>query len=245
MVHGGQLIKTALIGYGNWGRIIKPKLEKVSNLLAIYRSEDEYVDKINNFDWVIIATPDCTHYNLVKMCLSKKINVFCEKPLTLNHKDALELFEIAKHNQVKLFIDEIEIFKNLKINFKKKNIICRKKFGGGKVKDILYRLTYHDLYLIHDFVFDKKIKKLHLIDNIETLNFKLFFDECEFHFQYDLNFPNKIHFINDTDFNIKKDTIEVMFNNLFNNKVSFKLNQSRSLFCLKVIDYLNNNISFN
>ncbi len=245
MVCGGQLIKTALIGYGNWGQIIKPKLEKLSKLTGVYRSRDNYFSEINNLDWIIIATPNHTHYELVKKCLKKKVNVFCEKPLSLNYKDGLELFKIAKQNQVSLFVDEIEIFKNLKINFKKKNLISRRKSGGGKISEIFYRLTYHDLYLIYSFVHNKKITDFLLIDKKNCLNFKLFFDEFEFHFQYDLNFNKKIHFINETDFNIKTDVIEDMFFNLFNNKVSFELNRSRSLFCLKTIDFLNENCSFN
>ena len=99
--------------------------------------------------------------------------------------------------------------------------------------------------MIYSFVHNKKITDFLLIDKKNCLNFKLFFDEFEFHFQYDLNFNKKIHFINETDFNIKTDVIEDMFFNLFNNKVSFELNRSRSLFCLKTIDFLNENCSFN
>ena len=39
-----------------------------------------------------VATPNITHFKIVKKCLKLKTNVFCEKPLTTTHKSSKELF---------------------------------------------------------------------------------------------------------------------------------------------------------
>ena len=109
---------------------------------------------------MIVATPNHTHYEIVKKCLEKKINVFCEKPLATDYNKCLELFNLAKKNNKKLYVDDIENFKNLKIKFSKNNTIVRKKDGGGRVEELLFRLAYHDFYLIYDYVFKKKNNKL-------------------------------------------------------------------------------------
>jgi len=85
--------------------------------------EHKYEKKLKNIDWIFIATPDKTHFKLVKKFLLKKINVFCEKPLTLKFKQSIELFKIAKKNKVKLYVDDIQIFLKKKIILKKKNYI--------------------------------------------------------------------------------------------------------------------------
>jgi len=128
-----------LIGIGNWGKILKDKLSANSNLIFFANSKTKYEKKLKNIDWIFVATPDRTHFKLVKKFLLKKINVFCEKPLTLKSKQSIELFKIAKKNKVKLYVDDIQIFLKKKIILKKKNYILRKKKGLGKVEYFLNR----------------------------------------------------------------------------------------------------------
>ncbi len=45
---------------------------------------------------VYIAVPHSLHYPLSKMCLEAGKNVLCEKPVSVNKKQAAELFDIAK-----------------------------------------------------------------------------------------------------------------------------------------------------
>ena len=238
------MINTALIGFGKWGKIIKKKIEKVSNLRAIYRSKDNFSDKLSDIDWVIVATPNHTHYEIVKKCLEKKINVFCEKPLATDYNKCLELFNLAKKNNKKLYVDDIENFKNLKIKFSKNNTIVRKKDGGGRVEELLFRLAYHDFYLIYDYVFKKKITNFKILDNKKNLNFVIYFDNEEFNFLYDVNSPEKCHYINQTNFLLDNDVIETMFKKVFKKEISFERNKNASLFAIYIIDFLKKNISF-
>ena len=79
-------MNTGLIGTGYWGKILKSKLERISTLHFSYNSKEDYKSMLHLVDWVFIATPDKTHFQIVKKIIKKKINIFCEKPLTLNHK---------------------------------------------------------------------------------------------------------------------------------------------------------------
>lgn len=45
----------------------------------------------NEVDAILIASPDITHYELLKYCLINKKQVFCEKPIALNSKNSLDI----------------------------------------------------------------------------------------------------------------------------------------------------------
>lgn len=53
-------------------------------------------------DAVYIATPHLTHYNLIKLALSRGKHVLCETPLVLNGQEAKDLFALAQENQLVL-----------------------------------------------------------------------------------------------------------------------------------------------
>jgi len=59
------------------------------------REEGEKTDKI---DFVVIVTPNFTHYPIAKVFLENKINVVCDKPLTVTSQQAKELDELAEKN---------------------------------------------------------------------------------------------------------------------------------------------------
>ena len=46
-------------------------------------------------DYVLIVTPNCSHFEIAKMCLENGFPVFCEKPLTMTVDEALTLERIA------------------------------------------------------------------------------------------------------------------------------------------------------
>lgn len=53
-----------------------------------------------NLDAVYIASPHSGHFEFAAMCLEHGIPVLCEKPITATYKEALELVEIARKNEV-------------------------------------------------------------------------------------------------------------------------------------------------
>ena len=99
------MVKVSIIGKGNFG-------SKIENCIK------EFVQFVepDDADWIIIATPNDLHYEQVEKWLSKRKNVFCEKPLTESFLSSKNLFKIANKNKVKLFVSDVYSFHNKKIN---------------------------------------------------------------------------------------------------------------------------------
>jgi predicted dehydrogenase len=61
------------------------------------REEGEKASKI---DFVVIVTPNFTHYAIAKTFLENHINVVCDKPLTVTSAQAIELEALAEKNKL-------------------------------------------------------------------------------------------------------------------------------------------------
>ena len=140
------MVNVGLIGYGKWGKILYDKLSQISDVKFICRSKDTYLEKLNDVDWIVVSTPNDTHYEIVKNCLRRGKNVFCEKPLTLTYKQSEKLYEFARTGNAKLYVDDIQNWRNYDFEMMEYNLLERRKSGGGDIKNILYRLAYHDIY---------------------------------------------------------------------------------------------------
>ena len=225
-----------LVGKGSWGSKLYLNLKKIGNVIKIIRSKNNYRDiDLKNIDWIIIASPNNLHYQHVKFFLEKKINVFCEKPLTTNYDLTKKLIKVSKKNKTKLYIDDIEIFKTKKIVPKKKNYIVRNKFSNYDFKQTLFALAYHDFYLLNKFIFKSKIK----IEIINTKNklyhFKITNKKLAFDFKYNLN-KKPQHKINNINFASKRNFILKMFKYVFSFNKNFKDNHDRALKASYLID---------
>ena len=227
---------TGLVGNGKWGKILKEKIKTNSNLIFTANSKSKYFKKITQLDWIFIATPDSTHYKIVNKCLDKKINIFCEKPLTKTYSQSLKLFEKAKKNKVNLYVDQIQCFVNKKVKINKNNYITRQKKGYGNIKNLLFRFAYHDFYFLYDNLKNKKIKNIKIINIRDNLKFKINFEKVSILFHYNLNSEKRIHKINSTNFITKKDILSKMIKDVLNEKVDFEDNKNKSLFANKLID---------
>lgn len=118
-------VKIAILGTGNIADIYASTMQKVSGAKVyavasrsiekakefakkhnIPKAYGSYLDVLEdkNVSLVYIATPHMLHYEMSKMCLSAGKNVLCEKPVTINSKEAEELFSLAKENN--LFFSE-------------------------------------------------------------------------------------------------------------------------------------------
>ena len=154
------MVNVGLIGYGYWGKIIHSKLEQVSNVKFICRSKDNYVNKLDSVDWVFVATPDNTHYEITKTCLGHSKNVFCEKPFTDNLEQAIYLNTLSLIKGVKLYVDDVF---NYRTEIKElHSIIDREKeikvvWNTLKSENYLNRLTWHDLYMLYPILDDLTI----------------------------------------------------------------------------------------
>ena len=123
----------AIVGMGNWGKNLIYEFNKISNImfctstgnsknilwLKKYYPNIKYVQEFSNIvnnpliDAIVIATPINSHYKLVKKSLECGKNVFVEKPLATNYKNAKNLYDLAKNNDVSLFIGHIFLYNQI------------------------------------------------------------------------------------------------------------------------------------
>ena len=235
-------MNVCLIGLGNWGKRLLSSLKglkKIKNITVIKNRKDRTKINYKTIEWAFISVNTTKHYNVVKKLLNNKVNVFCEKPLTNNLKQDIELFKIAKINRCKLYVSDIENFKNKKLTIKKENFIIRQKFSKDK-SDIANRLAYHDFTYLFKYLRNKKEKKFKIIKKkIGEIKFSIEFDDKKFLFDYSLNSQIKKHKFNNTNLTTKTDVIKKMIIKIIDNKINFTKNLNISIFSNKLTKKIN------
>ena len=106
-----------LVGLGEWGKVINRSLKQIKSIkkiLIIKSRKSKKNANLDDIEWVIIAANNQNHFKLVKKYLNLKINVFCEKPLTLKIKDSLKLYKIARRNHCKVYVSDVENYKKIR-----------------------------------------------------------------------------------------------------------------------------------
>ena len=237
-----KMIRTGLIGYGRWGTKLHASLSKITDIQFVCSSDDDYRNYLNEADWIVVATPNKTHYSIVKECLLAGKNVFCEKPLTFSVKEAVELYSLADKHHVKLYVSDIQNFRISKFPVKKINFVKRTKMSSASIRDILFNLTYHDIYTLYNHIFDSSIKSVKVLDKKETLNFILEFSDNSYEFLYDLRYNARVHEINGVNQSGQDDIITKMFNFVFDRDSDFEYNRKISLFSIEIIGKLHREI---
>lgn len=242
-------LNVGLIGKGKWGKIVKKKLNVLSNLKFTCGKKKNYLKliKSSNIKWVFIITPNKTHYKLVKMCLDNKVNVFCEKPLCLTIFQAKKLIMIAKKNKVKLFVSDLYNFYTNKFK-KNKSIteVYRSKFIHGPDNEFFFRFMYHDISILY-----KHLKKLVSFDcKIYQNNFEKKFKlvihspKKNFTFYYDLKSKKKRHLINNLHIRSKKDILKEMINNVLKKRSNYYQNNLKAVFIIKFINKIKKRVRY-
>ena len=235
-------LNVGLIGKGKWGTILKSKLTEIANLKFVLGKNKNYLDFIraNKLSWVFIASPNNTHFELVKNCLNLRVNVFCEKPLTINYLKAKKLIKIAKQNKVKLYVSDVYSFHNKKPKkILLKNRIIRSKKSNMNDNEFFYRFMYHDISILFNFLKKYNMKSVKISRFIKKKIYKIniqFKNNKFFLFEYCLNKNIKEHYINDIDFITKNDILKKMLRTVIYGKVNIKVNNQKALFILKFID---------
>ena len=122
--------KVALIGLGNWGKILlnefskkayvsncitKGNLKNISWLRKNYpkiKYSKNYLEILNDksIDIIVIATPISTHYQLILKALNSGKHVFVEKPLSNQYDQANYLKSIALKHNLCLFVGHTFIY---------------------------------------------------------------------------------------------------------------------------------------
>ena len=235
-------MNVCFIGLGSWGKKLLNSLRnirKIKTITVVKSRKDQTKIDYKSIKWAFISVNTANHYSVVKKILKNKVNVFCEKPLTNNLKQDIELFKIAKKNKCKLYVSDIENFKNKKLTIKKENFIVRQKFSKDK-SDIANRLAYHDFTYLFKYLKNKKEKKFKIIKKkIGEIKFSIEFDDKKFLFDYSLNYQTKKHKFNNTNLTSKRDVIKKMITKIINNKINFTKNLNISIFSNKLTKKIN------
>ena len=89
--------------------IKKTKLKQIKDPNLIKSENYKDLLKIKEINTIIILTESGNHYKIAKNALLSDKNIIVEKPLCLKIKEALELVQISKKQQKKIF--NVDIFK--------------------------------------------------------------------------------------------------------------------------------------
>ena len=124
-------LKIGIIGCGYWGpnlvrafvEIPEASVRAVSDLntarlehIAVRHPQIEHlvVDHRQLFDLgldaVVVSTPPDTHYEIVRSCLERGLDVFVEKPLATGSRHALQLVELAERHDRILMVGHIGVY---------------------------------------------------------------------------------------------------------------------------------------
>ncbi len=180
-----SMLNIVLIGYGYWGPNIANNIfdSKLTNLVSICDIKPErldlaksrylnqtqytkdYTEYLNNPDVqaVAIAVETELHFKIAKKFILAGKHIFLEKPITSSVKEAIELTELARKNNITIHVDHIMIYHpaikkimNLIENSELGDLIyidCA-RLNLGKIKNdvsAMWDLAVHDLAII-DFL---------------------------------------------------------------------------------------------
>ena len=244
-------MKIGIVGKGKFGKKLYSKFKKFGNI-QFFTGKDLNINF--EIDWVVIASSNNSHFNLVKLFLNKKINVFCEKPLTLSYKDSKLLFELAEKNKVKLYIDNVFLYRkeyiDLKNNLKFINSLKFTWEKHGSFNDNIYNnLMYHDIYMILDLIRDFDIDDNFysfdfIINKVNYKKFKSKIKNVNLEFEYNRlsSKKEKIIYLNQSifDFSLSKnDALEEMISDVLEGNVNFEYNKKLHLSTQKILDNIN------
>lgn len=68
------------------------------NVSNTFENVNEFLKSSLKVDIALVLTPHHSHYQIIKLLLTNKINVYSEKPFAENAKEAKELIDLAKSN---------------------------------------------------------------------------------------------------------------------------------------------------
>jgi len=172
-----------IIGCGYWGKnlvrvfnelgVLKSICDNNKDVLEDKKSQypslsvtDNFSDILNDNEItaVVISSPASTHYNLAKMAILAKKDVFIEKPLALSVEDGEDLVNLADKNSCILMVGHILLYHSavLKIEeiLQKGQLgeiryISSHRLNFGKLRkeeNVLWSFAPHDLSAIRNFL---------------------------------------------------------------------------------------------
>lgn len=172
-------MKIAVVGAGNWGKNLVKNFAKLGVLAAVadavdanrnwvakefpdverYESSDALLASAR-FDAVAIATPPHTHCSIALAAMEKGLDVFVEKPLTLDPGEARQLQETAADRGCILMVGHLLLYQPA-IQFIKKYLdggalgkvytLTQRRSKLGRVRsveNVLWSFGVHDVAVL-------------------------------------------------------------------------------------------------
>ena len=198
----------AIVGIGYWGKKLISEFSKIANIKFCYsqgnpsninwvRRNYPKVNFCKNFqdilndstiDGVVIASPIGTHFEYALKSLKSKKHVFIEKPISTNKKQGQTLLEIARKNNLEIFVGHIFLYHPVLIKLKK--LMKKEKinsiylgwhrFGPFKEKLSLDLLSHYIIILKEFFNQPKKLivkSKIGYVTNCDILSLHVKFQK--------------------------------------------------------------------
>jgi virulence factor len=149
---------TRLIGVNDQDR---DKAAEIADEFAVeaFDSPDQLMDEV---DALIIATPTSSHFPLAERALEAGLDIFIEKPLAENEREARQIVDLAERSGAVVQVGHIERFnpayrelKNLLIPISVLAIDSRRLsafVGSNTDVDVIFDLLIHDIDLTLDMV---------------------------------------------------------------------------------------------
>lgn len=249
------MIKTGLIGHGYWGKIIESKLDSISQKIFVQSSVNYDTSVFEQADWIIIATPAESHYRIIKDCIEKGVNVFVEKPFCNNLFEAEELLMLGQKNKIKLFVDNVFLYRKEILNIKIRPSVsikfCWYKYGPFN-DNLANDLLYHDLYILTSIIGVSKISNLNLISNEKNiLKFNFFYADIKVEIDYNrvshgekekIIYLDELPIIFDSG---PEDPLKQILIDCISDNVNFKSNNLINLHVMAMMDKVKKSININ
>lgn len=209
-----------------------------------YWNLDKLIEE-QDIEAVSICTPLKSHFELSKKFLERGINVLCEKPFVENLSQALELFEIAKKNKLKLSVNtQWSSIKNL-INIPNKinNLMIYMESGNSNIEMLTDHLPHLNSILISLLGNNGIIKDLKFLkkENFEII-LEFTYKDCKvrYHIKTNPNRPREIIFkINDEEYQRKIGNNYQQF--LFSNGKEIKIEDPLKISIRSFVNSIKNN----
>lgn len=221
---------------------MKLNQSKKIKIIFIETSKLEYSHLYDQVDWIYIATPISTHFDLVKKFLKLKKNILCEKPISLDKNEINYLYKLAKKSKAILFVNHIEYFKFIQNNFffNKNNSIKNHTNSFYNFETKFNKYLYHDFYLLEGKIDLRNMKVNSFSEDsdiviIENNNIHKISSKV-------ISSAKRIHSINNQSFITKKDYILDYFLSIFNGLENDSLNKKQVFFVSRFYEILRKNI---
>ena len=129
----------AIIGIGYWGKKLVYEFSKITNIKFCYSQGNpsnikwlhkhypkikhckNFQDILNDstIDGIVIASPIGTHFEYALKSLKSKKHIFVEKPISTTKKKGQTLLDIARENNLEIFVGHIFLYHPVLIKLKK------------------------------------------------------------------------------------------------------------------------------